>query len=68
VSGRLEGEYANELPVQMKGQDFLDKFESHNDPFTRIDPSQTYAVKAPTAHPVYEDFRVKVHYQTLFRR
>ncbi|KAG0616552.1 hypothetical protein M758_5G124600 [Ceratodon purpureus] len=56
---RLEGEYADELPAKMKGQEFLNSFGSHNDPVTRIDPNQSYAIKAPTAHPVYEDFRVK---------
>ena len=54
--------------MKMKGEDFLNTFGSHNDPFTTIDPNQTYAVKAPTAHPVYEDFRVKVHYQTLSQK
>lgn len=49
----------------MKGDNFLDTFGSHDDPVTRVDPGQTYAVKAPTAHPVYEDFRVKVHNQIL---
>lgn len=65
LSGRLEGAYANELPVEMKGEDFLDTFDDHNDPVTRVDPRQTYAVKAPAAHPVLEDFRVKVHNQIL---
>lgn len=50
------------LPVQIRGDIFVDTYGSHNDPVTKIDPSQMYAVKAPTAHPIYEDFRVKVLY------
>jgi L-arabinokinase len=44
----------------LKGDKFLEIFGTHNDPVTKIKPSKVYAVKAPTAHPIYENFRVQV--------
>ena len=42
------------------GQTFLDKYKNHNDAVTIIDQKHTYGVRAPTIHPIYENFRVKV--------
>lgn len=44
----------------MSGEEFLAKFLDHNDGVTIIDPKRTYAIKAPTKHPIYENFRVEV--------
>lgn len=38
----------------------MEKFTNHNDPVTVIDEKRTYGVRAPTIHPIYENFRVKV--------
>lgn len=57
---RYESVYADGLPEQVTGQEFVDMYGSHNDPVTRIDPKQQYAVKAPASHPIYEKFRVEV--------
>jgi hypothetical protein len=34
------------------------RYQSHHDAVTTINPEQQYAVAAPTAHPVLENFRV----------
>uniref|UniRef100_A0A0D6QS92 GHMP kinase N-terminal domain-containing protein n=1 Tax=Araucaria cunninghamii TaxID=56994 RepID=A0A0D6QS92_ARACU len=56
---RYEAIYAKILPEEISGQTFMDTHGSHNDPVTTIDPKRTYAIKAPTAHPIYENFHVK---------
>ncbi|CAI0387221.1 unnamed protein product, partial [Linum tenue] len=56
---RYEGGYANKLPERITGEEFLTKYASHDDPVTVVNKDLTYAVKAPTAHPVYENSRVK---------
>lgn len=48
------------LPESMLGETFLEKYADHNDLVTVIDHKQTYGVRAPTRHPIYENFRVKV--------
>lgn len=48
------------LPESIVGEAFLEKYTDHNDPVTVIDPKQTYVVRAPARHPIYENFRVKV--------
>ncbi|KAG9449316.1 hypothetical protein H6P81_009281 [Aristolochia fimbriata] len=61
---RFEAVYTKKLPESMIGQDFLDQFIDHNDPVTVIDSKRKYVVKAPTRHPIYENFRVKA-FKTL---
>lgn len=57
---RYEAVYANVLPESILGETFLKKYSDHGDLVTIINPKRTYAVKAPSAHPVNENFRVKV--------
>lgn len=57
---RYEAAYAKKLPEHITGESFLEKYTDHNDTVTVIDPKLTYAVKAPTKHPIYENFRVEV--------
>lgn len=64
---RLEEQYASALPVELTGQEFLEMFDSHDDPVTKVKSTDLYAIKAPTAHPVYENFRVKVHLDNQIR-
>ncbi len=52
-------QYRQQLPEQMTGKDFLAKFQGTTDSVTQVDPKCTYAVRQPTAHPVYEHFRVR---------
>ncbi|XP_031475091.1 L-arabinokinase-like isoform X1 [Nymphaea colorata] len=56
---RYKAVYAQNLPEFMLGKTFLDKYIDHGDPVTTIDPKRQYAVRAPTGHPIYENFRVK---------
>ncbi|KAG8656742.1 L-arabinokinase isoform X3 [Manihot esculenta] len=56
---RYEALYAKMLPESIVGEAFLEKYTDHNDPVTVIDPKQTYVVRAPARHPIYENFRVK---------
>jgi galactokinase len=39
-----------------------------NDSVTRVDPARTYAVRCPTAHPIYEHFRVRAFAELLSAR
>ncbi|KAI9124573.1 hypothetical protein K1719_004495 [Acacia pycnantha] len=57
---RYEALYAKSIPEYITGGTFLQKFADHNDPVTVIDEKCSYAVRAPTVHPIYENFRVKI--------
>nr|XP_043640289.1 L-arabinokinase-like [Erigeron canadensis] len=56
---RFEAIYSKNLPDIMNGEEFLTKYDHHNDPVTVIDKKRSYGVKAATRHPIYENFRVK---------
>lgn len=56
---RYEAVYAKKLPEFKHGETFLKEYADHNDTVTVIDPKRQYAVKAPTKHPIYENFRVE---------
>lgn len=60
-SRRLE----RKLPETLTGAEFLEKYGPHLDAATTVDPTKTYAVRVPTAHPVYENFRVLAFRQAL---
>ena len=53
------------LPETITGRQFLDTYGPHLDSATVIDPEKTYAVKIPTAHPIFENFRVLAFRQAL---
>ncbi len=46
------------LPETMVGSEFLVKYQSHDDPITKIQPDATYRILGPASHPVYENQRV----------
>lgn len=52
--------YAKTIPESIVGETFLEQYQNHNDPVTTIDPKRTYGVRAPTMHPIFENFRVVV--------
>ncbi|GJM90184.1 hypothetical protein PR202_ga06441 [Eleusine coracana subsp. coracana] len=56
---RYEAVYAKDIPEIITGDAFLKKYGDHNDAVTVIDPKRSYSVKAPTRHPIYENFRVE---------
>ncbi|KAJ8567846.1 hypothetical protein K7X08_020568 [Anisodus acutangulus] len=43
----------------LSGEEFVEKYLDHNDSVTTIDKEHNYAVRPPTRHPIYENFRVK---------
>lgn len=57
---RFEGIYSKDLPENTTGEEFFKKYGDHNDKVTTVDPKRSYSVKAPTRHPIYENFRVEV--------
>lgn len=56
---QFEHEFAGQLPVQMTGAEFLARYGGTTDKVTTVDPNRTYAILKPTAHPIYEHFRVR---------
>ncbi|KQK17416.1 hypothetical protein BRADI_1g34327v3 [Brachypodium distachyon] len=56
---RYEAVYSKDIPEIITGDAFLEKYGDHNDMVTVIDPKRSYSVKAPTRHPIYENFRVE---------
>jgi L-arabinokinase len=57
--------HLSELPEEMGGAHFLERYGGTADPVTRVDPARTYAVRQPTAHPVLEHFRVRTFAELL---
>jgi L-arabinokinase len=48
-----------QIPEQMSGREFLDRYQSHDDTTTIVDPDETYLVRLATEHPVYETDRTR---------
>jgi L-arabinokinase len=55
----FEQSYAAHLPEKLTGSEFLARYGNTTDMVTRVDPARTYAIRQPTAHPIYEHFRVR---------
>lgn len=58
-TAEFERLYAVHLPDQMSGGEFVARFQGITDSVSRINPGLRYAVRAPTAHPIYENDRVR---------
>jgi L-arabinokinase len=54
----FEETFAAKLPENLLGEEFLARYGGTTDTVTRVEPGRTYAVRAPTSHAVYENFRV----------
>lgn len=50
--------YMRNLPEEMTGSEFLEKYGTTIDPVTFVDENETYPVIACTMHPIYERERV----------
>ena len=50
--------FVQEIPEALDGETFLARYGGTTDPVTRVDPARRYAVRTPTAHPIYEHERV----------
>jgi L-arabinokinase len=57
--GEFEAKYASQVPEAINGADFLTRYHGTTDLVTRVCPDQTYAVRVPTAHAIYEHDRVR---------
>ena len=62
---RFEQEFAPRLPETLSGQEFLATYTNTTDSVTQVDPARRYAVRTPTAHPIYEHFRVRTYAELL---
>ncbi|CAF0869428.1 unnamed protein product [Rotaria sordida] len=60
---KFNNQYRMLLPEKMFGSDFISS--SHLDPLTPIDSNEIYPLRAATAHPIEENFRVQLFEQLL---
>ena len=61
----FEQTFSTKLPEKMAGDKFLSRYGGTTDPVTHIQPEKLYAVRQPTAHPIYEHFRVRAFAELL---
>ena len=54
----FEERFAKKLPETMVGEEFLARYGGTTDTVTNVKPEQTYPIRAPVAHAVYENARV----------
>ncbi len=55
-----ESRYRDRVPETLSGRAFVAQHPQWADPATRVDVDATYAVRACTAHPIYENHRVEL--------
>ncbi len=56
---RWEHQLRQHIPELIDGGAFLARYGGTRDPITRVDAGQRYALRAATAHPIYEHHRVR---------
>ena len=61
----FERYYSSLLPEQIIGREFLSRYQGTTDAVTSIDSERSYAVRTPTAHPIYENVRVRAFAEML---
>lgn len=61
----FEHSYSDCLPDMINGADFMAEYGGTTDIVTRVEPDRTYAVRKPTAHPIYEHARVRTFAELL---
>jgi L-arabinokinase len=61
----LEQRFLDRLPESMLGADFIERYGTTSDTVTRVDPKVRYPILRPTAHPIYENFRIGVFARLL---
>ena len=52
--------FAAQIPDTIAGAEFLKRYHGTTDSVTRVCPDESYAVRVPTAHAIYEHDRVRV--------
>lgn len=60
-----ETDFAARIPKEMRGDEFLSRYGNTTDSVTSVNPSKLYAVRQPTQHGLYENFRVRAFAQLL---
>ena len=55
----FESSFKEGLPAVLTGSEFLDRYIGTTDTVTRVSRERSYAVRVPTAHPIYEHERVR---------
>ncbi len=55
-----ERAYRSRVPEQLGGATFLERYGGITDAVTQVEPARTYAVRPCTAHPIYEQQRVRL--------
>ena len=58
VGSHAFSQFAPHIPTALDGDAFLTRYQGTTDLVTRVDPGRRYAIRTPTAHPVYEHERV----------
>jgi galactokinase len=64
----FEQRYHAHLPQQITGSEFARRYGYTTDPITRVQAERNYLVRMPTAHPIYEHFRVRSFAEMLRHR
>ena len=64
----FEERFATHLPESLSGEEFLLHYGGTTDRVTHVERERRYAVRAPTAHAVYESFRVQRFAELLVDR
>ena len=58
--------FERQLPIEISGKEFLEEYGAHLDvDITVVDPKERYAIRYPTSHPVYENFRVALFHELM---
>jgi galactokinase len=58
VGGAAFRRFEQDIPEVLGGEAFLARYDGTTDLVTSVDPARHYAVRTPTAHPIYEHERV----------
>jgi len=51
--------YRKLVPAKISGKEFMEKYQTHDDPVTQIDPDKYYYPKKRAEHPIMENDRVQ---------
>ena len=58
VGGEAFRRFEQDIPETLDGEAFLARYDGTTDLVTSVDPARRYAIRTPTAHPIYEHERV----------
>jgi L-arabinokinase len=64
----FEEKFLAHLPESLLGDEFISRYGGTTDRVTNVERGRRYAVRAPTAHPIYESFRVQKFAELLDRQ